>query len=489
MKNFITKYPVFLYLLPVFFVLHGYTENYNLVPFQDAVILTAYYIGSIILLLLIFKLVFRNFTKAALFAFILLSYHLFFGTVHDTLKKIIPDSFLTKYIFILPFSLIVLLFLFIVIKKNIASLTKVNLYLNMLFLLLVTLDAVQFCIKIIADHNKVSKLPGSLTSCENCPKPDVYLIIADEYAGQTELSDLFQFNNTPFLNQLVARNFYTIPESTSNYNYTPFSMASILNMDYLNLENSYRQKNDLAYSYQVIKESKLIQFFKNTGYQFYNYSIFDFEGQPAPINMGLLPVKTKLITSQTFLSRINRDLSYHLVTFFKSKKEIRKRVYSNRINNELFYKSTIEISKKDIPKPKFVYTHIEMPHYPYYYDKNGVEQPFEKLEEGYQINKSAYIEYLQYSNTKLLELVDHILKNSKKPPIIILMGDHGFRHFTEKVEGKYYFLNLTSLHFPDKNYEKINDSLSGVNLFRLILNKQFQQHLPYLKDSTSYLKD
>lgn len=488
-KNTFTKVPFFLFLLPFFFVIHGCTENYDFVPFQDAAILTAYYIGTIILLLLIFKLVYRNFTKAALFVFILLSYHLFFGTVHDTLKKNIPDSFLSKYTFILPFSLIALLFLFIVIKKNKASLDKINLYLNMLFLVLITVDVVQLSIKLNSKNNKIVNLPDSFTSCEKCPKPDVYLIIADEYAGKRELNDLFQFDNSSFLNQLEKRNFYVIPESKSNYNYTPFSMASILNMEYLNLENRYRQKNDLTYSYQIIKESKLIQFFKSNGYDFFNYSIFDFDGQLAPINKGLLPVKTKLITSQTFLSRINRDLSYHLVTFFKSKTEIRKRVYSNRINNEQLYKSTIEISKKNISNPRFVYTHLEMPHYPYYYDKNGVEQPFENLEEGYQVNKLAYIEYLQYSNKKLLELIDHILTNSKKPPIIILMGDHGFRHFTEKVENKYYFLNLTSIHFPDKNYQNINDSLSGVNIFRLILNKQFNQHLPYLKDSTSYLKD
>lgn len=489
MKSALTKYPFFLLLLPIFFVLHGCLENYDFIPLNDALLLIAVYLVASLVLASIFWLFFKNLTKAALFAFFLLSFQLFFGAIHDKVKNYLPNNFLIKYSFIIPLSFIVFLFLFFILRKRKSDFSKTSLYLNLLLLLLLSLDAAQLCIKIVANNNKVTKLPESFTSCESCPKPDVYLIIADEYAGHTELNDLFQFDNSSFINQLAERNFYTIPESISNYNYTPFSVGSILDMDYLNLENRYRQKNDLAYSYEVIKESKMIQFFKTNGYTFYNYSIFDFEGQLSQINKGLLPVKTKLITSQTFLSRISRDLSYHLVTFFKSKKEIKKRVYSNRINNELLYKSTIDITKKNVPKPKFVYTHLEMPHYPYYYDKQGVEQPFEKLEEGYQVNKLAYIEYLQYSNKKILELIDNILTNSKKPPIIILMGDHGFRHFTEKVENKYYFLNLTSIHFPDKNYKNINDSLSGVNLFRVILNKQFQQHLPYLNDSTSYLKD
>jgi hypothetical protein len=355
-------------------------------------------------------------------------------------------------------------------------------------LVLITIDIFSLAGKLIND-NKNDSLPAGFTVCESCPKPDVYLILADEYAGQTELKNLFQFDNSEFLKQLTDRGFYTIPESVSNYNYTPFSMGAILDMDYLTLDTRYRHVNNLTHSYRVIKENKLLQFLKSNGYRFYNYSIFDFEGQLTQINKGLLPSKTKLITSQTFLSRINRDLRYHLVTSFNSQKEIRKRVYSTRENNERSYASTINIAEKKTSYPKFVYTHLEMPHYPYYYDKNGKEQPFEKLEEDYQIHKPAYIEYLQYSNTKLLELIDHILQNSKEPPIIVLMGDHGFRHFVEDVEDKYHFLNLTSIHLPGKNYSNIHDSLSGVNLFRLILNKNFGQQLPYLKDSTSYLND
>jgi phosphoglycerol transferase MdoB-like AlkP superfamily enzyme len=130
-----------------------------------------------------------------------------------------------------------------------------------------------------------------------------------------------------------------------------------------------------------------------------------------------------------------------------------------------------------------------MPHYPYYYDKDGKEQPFEKLLEGNQSNKEAYIGYLRYANKRLIELVQHILQSAPSPPIIVLMGDHGFRHFIKPVDLKYYFLNLVSVHLPSKNYAGFSDSLTGVNLFRAVLNAQYGQHLPYLKDSTSYLKD
>ena len=130
-----------------------------------------------------------------------------------------------------------------------------------------------------------------------------------------------------------------------------------------------------------------------------------------------------------------------------------------------------------------------MPHYPYYYDKDGKELPFERLVEGNQVHQSDYIGYLQYSNKKLLQLIDQIKISSPTPPIIVLMGDHGFRHFIEPVERRYHFLNLVSVYFPSQNYSELKDSASSVNLFREILNSQFSQHLDRLKDSTIYLHD
>jgi hypothetical protein len=204
---------------------------------------------------------------------------------------------------------------------------------------------------------------------------------------------------------------------------------------------------------------------------------------------SFLPVSTRLITAQTFLSRAEKNILFNVITRFKSKAAVRKITYAYKHNNENIYNLTWKLSEKKTKQPKFVYTHLEMPHYPYYFDRNGKEQPFEEIVDGKQGNKALYIEYLQYCNKKLLDLIDHILASSAAPPIIILMGDHGFRHFNEPVEQRYHFLNLASVHLPSGNYRAFSDSLSGVNFFRALLNTQYSQQLPFLKDSTSYLKD
>lgn len=481
--------PIFLFLLPLFFVLHGFTENYNFIPVKDALLLTGVYIGASVIISLLFWLFYRNFTKANLIAFCIMAFNFFFGSIHDTLKRFFPGSFLSKYTFILPAAAVLFIVLIIVLKRRKNPSFKLTYYLNVLFLVLLLADTAVLTNKAISRKKVSFSLPEGFISCDSCRKPDIYFILADEYAGNTELKDLFQFDDSVFLRQLAMAGFHTIPESHSNYNYTPFSVASILNMNYLSLKDNERAQPDLTYSYESIRDNKLLQFLRSQEYDFYNYSVFDFEGQPARVRETFLPVKTRLITAQTFLSRFDKDIRFNFVYRWKSKKNQHILTYANKNNNENIYTLTWKLAEKKTAAPKFVYTHLMMPHYPYYFDRNGNEQPFEKLQEGNQVNKQAYIEYLQYANKKIMALIDHILKSSATPPVIVLMGDHGFRHFKEPVKFKYYFLNLASVHLPSKKYTGFSDSLTGVNIFRAILNTDFGQQLPYLKDSASYLRD
>ncbi len=489
LKYFLQTKPIFVCLLPVFFVLHGFNENFDFIPVTGALLLVILYTGVSIILALLSWLIFRNFHKANLLAFFIMCFHFFFGSIHDSLKNIFPGMLITRYSFIIPVIFIVFILMIVLLKRTKKPLLKLTGYLNLLLLFLLLIDAGWLLSKIIFKKNQPFVLGRELIKCESCAKPDIYFILTDEYAGYNELKNVFHYDNSSFENDLRNRGFHIINNSFSNYNYTPFSLASILNMQYLTLKDTNRTGSELTYSYQQIKNNKFIQFFLAHGYKLYNYSFFDFEGQPAPIRETFLPAKTRLLTSQTFLSRLKRDLWFNTVTLLKSKKSIRIMTYDNQRNNKHLYQLTWNIVNQEKAQPKFVYTHLMMPHYPYYNDKNGNELPFERLVEGNQVHKDDYIGYLQYTNKKILELIDHVQKSSASPPVIILMGDHGFRHFTEPVEKKYYFMNLLAVYFPDKNYSILTDSTSSVNSFREILNGQFSQKLPPLKDSTIYLRD
>jgi phosphoglycerol transferase MdoB-like AlkP superfamily enzyme len=101
----------------------------------------------------------------------------------------------------------------------------------------------------------------------------------------------------------------------------------------------------------------------------------------------------------------------------------------------------------------------------------------------------TYIAQVNYANTVMKELVEHIKKHNKPNTIIIIEGDHGFRHFTDSLNNPYCVPNFTAIYFPDKNYSKLYDTMTPVNIFRILFDQYFHQDFPLLKDQSTIVKD
>jgi hypothetical protein len=488
--NIIRQKPIFLYLLPLFFVLHGYMENYDLVPLKDAFILALQYLAAAIVLSWLAKFYFHDQYKANFYSFFILCFQFFFGTVHDLVRSRFADLFITKYSFILPFSLLVF-FLFAVMlnRKKIVS-GQLTLYLNTLLVILLLIDTTQLLMKAVKPRAASHSENLHAVKCDTCNAADLYLIVADGYPGQTELKDVLGYDNTKFLQALKKRNFHIVDSSISNYNFTPFSMASMLNMNFIEgITGSNSNKNDMSICYNTIKISNAYRFFISRGYEFFNFSLFDFPDQPSLAKPTFLYRKTKLITSQTFLYRVNKEIAFHLATTFKLNFIIKYLRNFDLKNNSKLYSLTKDIAEQPSGRPKFVYTHLVMPHYPYYFDSLGKPVSFLTLSDDHARDKKAFLSYLKYANQKYLELIDYILAHSPKPPIILLMSDHGLREFNEPVDQKYHFMNLNTLLLPDSNYHSFYTGMSNVNQFRALLNTEYGQRLPMLKDSVIFIRE
>ncbi len=486
-----SEMPWFLFLLPVFFVFHGSNENFGFISFTDAFKLILFYTAAAAAAAFVLKFILKQNGLATLFVFFAMAFFLFFGSMHDWLKhQFAASSLFTKYSFIVPAFLLLIVLITGWLYKSPWKIKIFSNYLNILFLLLILIEEFQF-IKYSFDKDSTKKLPAGIIACSDCAKPDIYFLLFDEYAGKHSLKNNFNFDNSEFELELKQKGFYFFNNSTSNYNYTPFSMASMLNMEYLSIQSSISAHNQpaLGVSLKKIKNCTVKNFFEQSGYEFINLSIFDFEGKPAPLHDEILPVSTRLITGQTFLQRANRDLWFNLITRFKTKKAIYKSTYFNLNNNNNILKLTKESVLKKSLTPRFIYSHIRMPHFPYYFNSSGAEQPFEKLGELFNGDTSMYIQYLKYTNRQIISLINFIKSNSPTPPIIILMSDHGFRHFNFPVEEKNVFQNMNAIFFPDLNYVSMTDSISAVNQFSVILNSRFKQNIPILKDSTFVLSD
>ncbi len=478
--------PVYPFLLVIFFFLHVLLENYNPSLLRTAGWLILVYSIATFVLFILFKLLLKDWRKAALPVFGIMGFNFFFGSGNDWLRKSFGNTFITKMSVILAITLLLLILLFVYLKRTDRKLFRVTQYLNLLFLLLILVDGSLLLMKGLKGRKAtVTDLRNSFSKCDSCARPDIYLVIADEYAGKTQLKDLFAFDNSAFENDLQSRGFHILSHSVSNYNATVYSMASILNMDYLhNLHQpSIVNHKDILLCYDLIKNNNLSSFFIKNGYTVNSYSFFDVADKDKVITNYFFPSNTLLLTGQTFIRRFLRNAGSRLVS--------KEKLFAIKKNDQYNDIKIDSLTRKEVlaktSQPKFIYTHLDMPHHPYFYDSSGKEIPIEKLTDAYSMDRQAYIQYLQYCNQKLLSLVDFIKTNSPQPPVIILMSDHGFRQLAADVNRDYYFMNLDAVSFPNNDYSRFYDSMSSVNQFRVTLNTLFRQQLPLLKDSTSFL--
>jgi len=480
-------------LLPLFFVLHGLIENYGLVSFKQAVSVWWQYEMAVILLVLFFFFITRRAEAAGFVAFATLFLFLFFGPLHDALKSISGNGRISSYTLVLPLLFVIIIALIVWTRRQKPRLAPFLNYLNLLLIVLILIEGVRFFLKeknrgTVAAQTAIKLNPV----CDSCLRPDIYLLIADGYAGAGQLSGFFNYDNSSFYRELKQRGFAIVDSSLSNYNYTPFTMASMLGMEYLEgLEGRNQSRSDRAICYRGIDNNATIDFFRNNGYEFKNFSIFRFA--------GLLPLETTsfyqsgadLITAHTLGGRINRDVRFNLVTRLKIGSEVRRVSYHEHALNNLLYTQTIDEAARHSSNPKFVYTHLEMPHYPYYYNGAGQPYPLEGLiKPSSHTDTAQYLQYLQYSNRKLLELVDGIRTRSAKPVVILLMSDHGFREASTSVMAPHYqFMNLNAVLLPSRRYDVFYPGITSVNQFRALINAEFSGRLPMLKDSTSFLRE
>ena len=206
------KQPLFLILLPIYFVLRGYIANYDYIEASAAIFLCLKYVAISILSLIIIYLLYKNYEKASIITFLMLSYYFFFGSFYDFIRNTFPDTLITRYFFIIPFSTVLFLILIIRLKKSSKHFKVFIPYLNTVFLILILIDSATLIYTVSKKKESIiTKLPEELTDCDTCIKPDIYLIVADEYANSNQLKEEFNFDNTQFEKDLQFRGFSKTP--------------------------------------------------------------------------------------------------------------------------------------------------------------------------------------------------------------------------------------------------------------------------------------
>ena len=429
------------------------------------------------LIILIFSLViffiinlfFKDRFKTSLMMSFILLVILFFGdivelvTYFEVAKKLRDVSIPVGKLFLtIILSLFLLGGLTVWLRKLNRSPIKMNSYLNILTAIFLIIEIFDFSFPDIYKINLKEKIELKIHSNDKTKVPDIYFILLDGYTGFPGLERLCNYENNDFKKFLTSNDFFIAENAKAIYHRTIYSMVSIFNMSEIiyNIDDIDSKASFLSLA-DHIKNNSVVNFFNEKGYKFVNFSFWDI-------------FDTKKYYKDIFYFR--RGNIYEARTMYGHLYEIYNENFADLAETNLnIFKQLTELKNFSESKPKFVYAHITMPHYPFYFDAEG-----KKMDLTYALDrkdKNKYLEQLKYTNKLLMKTINDILNSAKEPPVIIIQSDHGFRAYTGKGKEEIKYSALSCFYFPDKDYSLLNDSLKTTNIFKVIFNKYFNQDL------------
>jgi hypothetical protein len=322
----------------------------------------------------------------------------------------------------------------------------------------------------------------------------IYLLLFDEYASTASLKEYWGRDNSAFNSFLKTRGFFIAEKSRSNYCWTPFSMASLLNMDYFSAyRKSYNCVTDRDQMDAVIamKKTRLTNILTQAGYTLKVHSVFEVADQPREEIPDIWITGKKLITVNTFYNMLVRDY----LPYLKYRSTIKRDPY---FRMPLFYRmddynnegvtAAVDQARTVTRQPKFVYVHFLMPHSTYYYDSTDHLMPMASVKAITHDQEPRFYWYnLLHTNKRIQQMTDTIIARDPKATVIVL-GDHGYRLTNEAGKHPEYFRNMCAIRFPDGDYRSVPETLTNVNVFRVVLNKVCGTNYPMLPDSTYTLE-
>ena len=341
--------------------------------------------------------------------------------------------------------------------------------------------------------------------------PDIYYIVLDAYARADVLEQRFGFDNSDFIEALEARGFYVAHASNSNYLRTIYSLASALNMNYIQelglesnsgefrlkleerLRNSAARQELEAIGYQTVAVA--------TSYAPTEIVTAHYYLVPNISNIEALRAKGAFNDFESVL--LTNSIGQLLLDYNTIRGVSAIHFIENQLDNAKQIRREIVLAAYDhlntihsIPGPKFAFVHIVSPHYPYLFGPNGepvnYPEPLTFVEKQVFPEEESWIGYrdqLLYVNSRILEAIDVILENSDDPPLILLQSDHGPATGLDWTDPRDPYLSdrssiLSAYLLPDFCRESLYPEISPVNSFRVLFICAFESSLNLIPDLT-----
>lgn len=489
-------------LFAIYPILYLYANNVDLISFSEILVPLAVTLGMTVVLFLALRLLFTDSTKAGILTSAILIQFFSYGHAWKGLGLAgvafwdwAPERH--GYYLLLLWGLLFLLAVLVVVKKG-SPLRIIATYLNVVAALLIAMPLVTLGIYTIR-HAGVG-LPGATPADqvqfefnENVPDiyhprleapgptrasqiqfemaeklPDIYYIILDSYGRADILRTVFDYDNSEFIEHLTAKGFYVASSSRSNYALTYLSLASSLNMEYLNClsDEPGVESTDMTIPDSMILHNRVQRTVRGIGYCFVHFS------------SGWGPTDYNRFADINYRPEVLNDFRTMLLETTIFNPIVSPVGAAQKRARTLFTFEMIgEIAQ--IEEPTFVFAHLLVPHFPFVFDRDCSPRAQVQGTLGFraQDDMKAYVDQLICVNKMAEALVNEILARSKIPPIIILQADHG----PSEEMGIF-----NAFYLPGDGRSQLYPSITPVNTFRLILDFYFGTNLGLLEDRSYY---
>jgi len=356
------------------------------------------------------------------------------------------------------------------------------------------------------------------------PLPDIYYVVPDAYASASTLLKRYDFDNSSFISELRENGFHVADDSRSNYLQTRLSLASSLNMDYLEELgiSTGGESKDHRETQSLITNNTITSALRRLGYEIIGIpSTF-----PLSRFVGAHPVRVYGLQEFEDTDTVLFDPA-HLILEMSAWRYLEHMLFGGSMQTDPnrrhydTYATSFKMMHR-LPhmsdKPKFVFFHLILPHTPLLVDESGQYQaPMGKMDylalggdallerwrrehpdkdETYfrEYYQRGYVNNVRYFNRQFLDFIYTLLDRSTRPFIVILQGDHGpalldelrplDQMDQEVIDERSHVLN--AYYFPDQDYAGLAANISPVNSFRVVFNQFFGTDLPLLTNDAYY---
>lgn len=337
-------------------------------------------------------------------------------------------------------------------------------------------------------RDAIEPVPVPALETPHASSPDVYLLLLDEYPGETTLREIHHYDNDPFLGGLRSRGFDVYGTSHSNYMNTNLTLASMFAMkplheiDDLELRGD-EHADDVALN-RAMNRSAGLAMLSALGYE----TVATHPGYEHVALRGADRVELR-----GRITRFEVELIHETAL-----RRLLDATYADWVSNE--YRSWVVNSLEFVPssgatdgRPQFTFVHVVSPHPPILLGPQAERGLVEDLNEFHQPIRrtdpqrlAAFVGQLEALNGLVLAAVDRARAAIEPDPVIIVMSDHGtdtlgVHAYWQWIDRRERLENLFAASTPGAP-GLFGVSPTPVNLLPILLNHYAGQGVPKWPD-------